>query len=101
MSFHGNSKRNEKLHHLYVIDDAEENDIFKYGISDKPIDVDGYSSRMREQVDYLNRAVGWFRFSAEVLIRDIDGRAKALGIEDSYIAAYKKKNGHNPRGNVE
>jgi hypothetical protein len=101
MRFHGNSKQNDKLHHLYAIDDAEENDIFKYGISDKPIDDDGYSARMREQIDYLNRAVGWFRFSADILIRDIEGRAKALDIEDAYITAYKKKNGRNPRGNVE
>jgi hypothetical protein len=101
MRFHGNSKKNTRLHHLYVIDDAEENDIFKYGISDKPIDADNYSSRMREQVDYLNRAVGWFRFSAEILIRDIDGRAKALDIENTYINAYKKKYGRNPRGNLD
>jgi hypothetical protein len=101
MSFHGNSKKNDKLHHLHVIDDAEENDIFKYGISDKPIDADGYSLRMREQIDYLNRAVGWFRFSAEVLVRNIEGRPEALIIEDAYIAAYKKNNKRNPRGNVE
>lgn len=101
MSFHGNSKKNTKLHHLYVLDDAEENDIFKYGISDKSIDADNYSSRMREQVEYLNRAVGWFRFSAKVLIRNIDGRPKALEIEDAYIEAYKKKYGRNPRGNVD
>jgi URI fold toxin 2 len=56
---------------------------------------------MREQVDYLNRAVGWFRFSGEVLIRDIDGRAKAIEIEDAYINAYKKKHGRNPRGNLD
>jgi hypothetical protein len=93
MSFHGNSNKNTKIHHLYVIDDLEENDIFKYGISDKPIDTDNYSLRMREQVDYLNRAVGWSRFSAEILIREIDGRPKAREIEDAYIAAYNKKYG--------
>jgi URI fold toxin 2 len=101
MNFHGNSNQNNKIHHLYVLDDAEENDIFKYGISDKPIDADNYSLRMREQVDYLNRAVGWFRFSGEVLIRNIDGRPKARIIEDAYINAYKKKHGRNPRGNVD
>jgi len=57
MDFHGNSRKNSRDHHLYAIHDVEENDIFKYGISDKPIKEDGYSKRMRDQVDYLNRAV--------------------------------------------
>jgi hypothetical protein len=56
---------------------------------------------MREQVDYLNRAVGWLRFSGEVLIRHIEGRIKAREIEDIYIGAYKKKYGRNPRGNID
>lgn len=55
MKFHGNSKQNNKEHHLYGVFDSEENDVFKYGINDKKIEEDGYSSRMREQVDYLNR----------------------------------------------
>ena len=101
MTFHGNSNQNTNLHHLCVLDDAEENDIFKYGISDKPIDADNYSSRMREQVDYLNRAVGWYRFSGEILIRNIKGKREARKIEDAYIVAYKKKYGRNPRGNVD
>lgn len=58
MGFHGNSRKNKKAHHLYAIYDKEENDVFKYGISDKSIGEDGYSQRVREQVDYLNRAVG-------------------------------------------
>jgi len=48
MRFHGNSNKNNKAHHLYAIHDVEEDDVFKYGISSKPIDEDGYSSRMRE-----------------------------------------------------
>ncbi len=100
MGFHGNSKKNEKEHHLYAIHDKEENDIFKYGISDKAIGEDGYSRRMREQVDYLNRAVGWFRYFAEILIRGIAGKSKAREVEDDYIDTYYKKYGRNPRGNV-
>lgn len=99
MSFHGNSKKNNRDHHLYAIHDSEEEDIFKYGISDKPIGEDGYSRRMREQVDYLNRAVGWLRFFAEILIRGIAGRKKALKIEDEHIDAYRERHGRNPRGN--
>lgn len=100
MKFHGNSKKNDREHHLYAIYDSEEDDIFKYGISDKPIGNDGYSRRMREQVDYLNRAVGWLRFFAEIIIRGIGGRKKALKIEDEYVEAYREKNGKNPRGNI-
>jgi hypothetical protein len=100
MRFHGNSNKNDKEHHLYGIYDEEENDLFKYGISDKPIDEDGYSSRMHEQVDYLNRAVGWFRFFAEVLIRGIIGKEKAREMEDQHVDEYRQEHGRNPRGNV-
>jgi hypothetical protein len=58
MAKHGNSLNNDKEHHLYAIHDRKEKDIFKYGISDKPIGEDGYSARMREQINYLNAAVG-------------------------------------------
>jgi hypothetical protein len=101
MSFHGNSKQNPKIHHLYVLYDIEENDIFKYGISDKPIGKDGYSQRMHEQVDFLNRAVGWSRYFAFILKDDILGRDKALQIEDGHINAYREQFGRNPRGNIE
>ena len=100
MDFHGNSRKNKKKHHLYAIYDTEENDVFKYGISDRPIDKDGYSQRMREQVDYLNRAVGWLRFIGEILTHGIVGRAKARQMEDEHIDAYREKHGRNPRGNV-
>ena len=99
MSFHGNSRKNNREHHLYAIRDEEEKDIFKYGISDKPIGDDGYSRRMREQVDYLNAAVGWLRFFAEIIIRGIKGRVKARKLEDGYIDAYEREHGRRPRGN--
>jgi URI fold toxin 2 len=101
MNPHGNSKKNEKGHHLYAIYDKEENDVFKYGISYKPIGKDGYSSRMRRQVDFFNSAVGWLRYFAEILLRGIAGRTEARRIEDEHIDAYKKKHDRNPRGNKE
>jgi URI fold toxin 2 len=100
MNFHGNSNKNTKEHHLYAIHDLEENDVFKYGISDKSIDDEGQSKRMREQVDYLNRAVGWLRYFAEIIMRGIAGKAKARELEDKYIKTYRTKHGRNPRGNL-
>ena len=100
MSSHGNSRTNKKKHHLYHIFDQEEKDIFKYGISDKPIGQDGQSSRMREQVNYLNRAVGWLRYIAKILINGISGRIKARELENEYVDAYEKKHGRRPRGNA-
>ncbi len=100
MSIHGNSIQNQRPHHLYAIYDLEENSIFKYGISDKIIAINGYSKRMREQVDYLYRAVGWSRYFATVLIRDIDGREEALDIETNHIENYCLEYGQNPRGNL-
>ena len=99
MSFHGNSRKNNREHHLYSIQDSEENDIFKYGISSQPIGEDDYSTRMREQVNYLNSAVGWLRYFANIVIRGIIGRAKARKMEDEYIDAYIKEHGRRPRGN--
>lgn len=100
MRTHGNSFQNDKKHHLYVIYDSEEDDVFKYGISDKPIAKNGYSRRMTEQEDYLNRAVGWSRYKAIIIIEDIDGRIEALAIEQAYIDTYSSKYGRNPRGNL-
>lgn len=64
MPVHGNSRKNNKDHHLYAIFDEDENGLFKYGISDKPINEGGSSVRMREQVNFLNRAVGWIQYFA-------------------------------------
>lgn len=100
MGFHGNSNKNQKEHHLYAIHDQEEEDVFKYGISDKSVGDDGYSKRMREQVDYLNRAVGWLRYFATILIRGIMGKSKARQIEDEHIEAYREEHGRYPRGNA-
>lgn len=101
MLFHGNDLRSLKEHHLYAIHDQEENDIFKYGLSDNPIRENGTSRRMREQVTYLNSAVGWMRYFSEILLRNIAGKAKAEEIENEHIAAYRKQHGRNPRGNKE
>ena len=99
MSEHGNSNKNNKAHHLYEIRDAVDDDVFKYGISHDPIDEDGYSNRMRVQVDYLNLGVKWLRFFARILLIGIPGKKEAKRIEKQYIRKYKEENGANPRGN--
>ena len=87
-------------HHLYQFLDKEEDDIFKYGISDNPIEEDGLSKRIRTQLSFLNLAVGWARFFAKILIRNIPGRERAQKIEDEFIRRYKEKHGRKPRGNI-
>ena len=99
MRLHGNSLYNSNLHHLYEIRDKKENDIFKYGISDDPIEEDGLSKRLRIQINYLNLVVNEERFEGEVLITNIKGRKKAKELENLYIDTYRSKNGRNPRGN--
>lgn len=47
MSEHGNSHKNQNLHHLYGIFEKESDDVLKYGISDDPIGEDGLSNRVR------------------------------------------------------
>lgn len=57
MAVHRNSNRNQGPHHLYEIWDKEKDEVFKYGISDDPIDPeDGLSDRVRDQLYYLNLA---------------------------------------------
>lgn len=101
MEPHGNSNQNNKLHHLYEIRDSEDDEVFKYGISHGPIDSDGYSKRMRTQVDFLNLGVKSSRFFARVILLDIEGRLEAKRIESEYIKQFKKENGALPRGNRE
>ncbi|MFK7932417.1 MAG: hypothetical protein AB8G22_02850 [Saprospiraceae bacterium] len=96
---HGNNKRNRRKHHLYQIEDNEDNDIYKYGICGRSLKKDGTSRRADQQVNLFNRVVGWVRFSATVLLTNIQGRSEAEDIERKYIEDYKKTNGRYPRGN--
>ena len=59
---HNNSNLNQERHHLYVIIDKIDGDIFKYGISCDPISADGMSDRMRKQVNLFNLIDDWERF---------------------------------------
>ena len=96
---HGNSYENNELHHLYIIIDRVNEDVFKYGISFKPFGKDGLSERIREQVNLLNRIDKWQRFYARILLYDIQGKKEARRLEIEYIHNYIKINGERPRGN--
>ena len=98
---HGNSLDNSKPHHLYEIEDKEEKDIFKYGISFDAIEEDGLSKRLRKQVNFMNLVAGVVRFVGRILLRDITGRQKARDLEDEHIDMYFEKKGRNPRGNIQ
>lgn len=96
---HKNSYQNEEPHHLYEIVDRVDDDVFKYGISCKPIGKDSTSSRMREQVNHLNRIDKWLRFFARILVRNIPGKRAAKRLETEHIQDDIKKHGDRPRGN--
>ena len=96
---HGNSLDNKSPHHLYEIIDVVEDDTFKYGISQDPIEEDGLSKRLREQLNLFNIVAGFIRFFARILIKNIPDRKEALKIEKDHIKGYKKKHGRKPRGN--
>lgn len=101
MHLHGNSNKNQKPHHLYGIYDKKKDNLFKYGISHDPIDADGLSDRVRNQVNFINLAVDWLRFYGKILIANIPGRERAKLIETQFIDAYREKHGANPRGNLD
>ena len=96
---HGNANSNDRMHHLYAIDDTLEDREYKFGISDDPIEADGLSKRAREQRDAFNLIVGWFRFAARIILVNIPGREKAKEVEDDYMDAFEDTHGHLPRGN--
>ncbi len=54
---------------------------------------------MREQINFLNAAVGIIRYVGEILIQGIIGRKKARQLEEEYIEAYERENGRKARGN--
>lgn len=96
---HGNNKSSKRLHHLYQIEDNDENDIYKYGICGRPLNKDGTSKRANSQVNLFNRVVGYLRFSAKILLTNIKGRDKAEELEEQYIEDYRNRQGRPPRGN--
>ncbi len=96
---HGNSHQNQNDYHLYEIKDLQEDEPFKYGISDEPIGQDGLSKRMRVQLYILNLGAAWIRYAAQILLTGIPGRKKAEEIEDENIEAFKEAHGRRPRGN--
>lgn len=100
MKPHGNSKKSERLHHLYEIWDRKKDATFKYGISGDPLNKDGASSRAEKQVRLFNRVAGWLRFFARILIKNIKGRKKARLLEEEHIKEYAEKYGEKPDGNV-
>lgn len=100
MKPHGNSLDNPNIHHLYEIYKKADSDTFKFGISDDPIDEDGFSDRVRKQVFEMNRAAEYDKYSAQILIPHLEGRAEAARIERIFIDAYYNKNGRNPFGNL-
>ncbi len=85
---------------MYVIFDKQSDDIYKYGISHDPIETDGFSARLRDQLDLYNRIAGWTRFHAEILHRDLAGRLIARQIETQLIRDYKERYGQRPLGNL-
>lgn len=96
---HRNSNENDEPHHLYEIWDEQEKEVYKYGISSDPIEADGQSKRVREQVQDMNLIVGWLRYWAHVIQTFIINRVIAKQIEYEYMDAFEEKYGRLPRGN--
>lgn len=96
---HGNSLKNDKSHHLYEIRDIQDDDTFKFGISQDKIEADGLSKRLRDQISIYNVVAGFVRFFARILIKNIPNRVDAIKEEKGHIREYKDKHGRKPRGN--
>jgi URI fold toxin 2 len=89
-----------KIHITFTkIDDLQEDEVFKYGISADPIDEDGLSDRLRNQVNLFNLVANAIRFVGKILISNIPGRMKADQIEQEHIDKFIEKHERRPRGN--
>lgn len=100
MQFHGNSLENDNPHHLYEIYDNDDQEVFKYGISDDSVEEDGLSTRLRKQVNFMNLVANAARFIGRILIKGIPGRRRAKDIETRYIKRHEDERGKRPRGNI-
>ncbi len=96
---HSNLHKNPNVHHLYLIYDFQEREIYKFGISDKPVNKDNTSSRLTKQVILYNRVAGSKRFDGRIITYPINGRINARQIEDELILKFKTKYNRFPRGN--
>jgi len=98
-SRHSNLLDNPNIHHLYLIYDAEQREIYKFGISDKPVNENYSSARLDYQLALFNRVAGWERFTGRILVHSIRGRLNARRLEDEVILKFRQKHGRFPRGN--
>ncbi len=96
---HSNLLDNPNIHHLYLIYDSEQREIFKFGISDNAVNEDYSSTRIDYQLALFNRIAGWKRFIGRILAHPIKGRLNARQLEDEAILKFQKKYGRFPRGN--
>lgn len=58
------------------------------------------SSRMRRQINFLNRLYEWARFFGRILLTDIPGKKAAREIETRIIKEYEAEKGRKPKGNA-
>lgn len=99
--YHGNDLEDPSEQHLYAVYDHEERELFKFGISSKPIGTNGKCSRMEEQERAGNLWSNSIRYVARIIIRAIMGRRKGRAEEDDTLLKYQAKHGKLPRGNVD
>lgn len=78
---HGNSKLSTKTQHGYEIFEKETGDVVKTGISGRPLNKNGTSSRANSQVNSFNNAAGSDKYGARVVAPSIPGRQAALDWE--------------------
>jgi len=96
---HSNLHNNQNIHHLYIIYDYKDRAIFKFGISDKPVNTSKSSSRLDSQITLFNRVNGTERFRGRIISYPIYGRLKARELEDERIREFIDKYQRFPRGN--
>ncbi len=75
---HGNSAKSMKKQHGYEIYDVESGDVVKTGISGQKLNENKSSPRANSQVNKFNKEVGSPKYAARVVIKNLDGRKRAL-----------------------
>jgi hypothetical protein len=81
---HGNSKTSPKEQHRYeIVDNKNNGDVVKTGISGQDLNKNGTSPRANSQVNQWNREAGEERYSPNVKEVKIPGRAAGLENEQA------------------
>ncbi len=90
---HGNSKKSQKRQHGYEIYSYNKNGkkvIQKVGVSGRKLNKNGTSPRANKQVRDWNKEVGYQKYHARIVVKNVKNRQQVLYWERNYASKMRK-----------